>query len=92
MFEGNYHGSDDYFLWSATARRMWQALETLHMTVYFNPEPRDAYKRAGLRGGWMGYFASRSAALAIASAHQNRPLPAGTQALPVCRPICRCTR
>jgi len=46
-----------------TARRMWRALETLHMTVYFNPEPRDAYRRAGLRGGWMGYFASRSAAM-----------------------------
>jgi hypothetical protein len=46
---------------SGMARRMWQALETLHMTVYFAPEPRDAYRRAGLRGGWMGYFASRSA-------------------------------
>jgi hypothetical protein len=46
-----------------TARRMWRALETLHMTVYFSPEPRDAYRRAGLRGGWMGYFASRSAAM-----------------------------
>jgi hypothetical protein len=42
---------------------MWRALETLHMTVYFAPEPRDAYRRAGLRGGWMGYFASRSAAM-----------------------------
>jgi hypothetical protein len=48
---------------SGTARAMWRALETLHMTVYFNPEPRDAYRRAGLRGGWMGYFASRSAAM-----------------------------
>ena len=48
---------------SATARRMWQALEVLHMTVYFAPEPRDAFRRAGLRGGWMGYFASRSAAM-----------------------------
>jgi hypothetical protein len=48
---------------SAMARRMWQGLETLHMTVYFNPEPRDAYRRAGLRGGWMGYFASRAAAM-----------------------------
>lgn len=48
---------------SGTARRMWQVLETLHMTVYFAPEPRDAYRRAGLRGGWMGYFASRSAAM-----------------------------
>jgi hypothetical protein len=45
------------------AREMWRALETLHMTVYFNSEPRDAYRRAGLRGGWMGYFASRAAAM-----------------------------
>ena len=48
---------------SGMARRMWRALETLHMTVYFAPEPREAYRRAGLRGGWMGYFASRSAAM-----------------------------
>jgi hypothetical protein len=48
---------------SPLARRMWRALEPLHMTVYFSPEPRDAYRRAGLRGGWMGYFASRSAAM-----------------------------
>ncbi|HEV2825272.1 MAG TPA: hypothetical protein VG035_08705 [Actinomycetota bacterium] len=48
---------------SGTARRMWQVLETLHMTVYFSPEPRDAYRQAGLRGGWMGYFASRAAAM-----------------------------
>ena len=47
----------------AAARRMWQALETLHMTVYWAPEPPEAYRRAGLRGGWMGYFASRSAAM-----------------------------
>jgi hypothetical protein len=47
----------------ATARRMWRMLETLHMTVYFAPEPREAYRRAGLRGGWMGYFASRAAAM-----------------------------
>ena len=33
------------------ARRMWQALETLHMTVYWAPEPSEAYRRAGLRGG-----------------------------------------
>jgi hypothetical protein len=56
-------GADTAAGGSAVARRMWQALETLHMTVYFAPEPRDAYRRAGLRGGWMGYFASRSAAM-----------------------------
>jgi hypothetical protein len=47
----------------AMARRMWQALEALHMTIYWAPEPPEAYRRAGLRGGWMGYFASRSAAM-----------------------------
>ena len=52
---------------SGMARRMWRALETLHMTVYFAPEPREAYRRAGLRGGWMGYFASRSAAMAASA-------------------------
>jgi hypothetical protein len=48
---------------SGIAREMWRALETLHMTVYWASEPRDAYRRVGLRGGWMGYFASRSAAM-----------------------------
>ena len=28
---------------------MGQALEVLHMTVYFAPEPRDAFRRSGLR-------------------------------------------
>jgi len=41
------------------ARRMWRALEPLHMTVYFSPEPRDAYRRAGLRGGWGAYCVPR---------------------------------
>lgn len=31
--------------------------------VYFSPEARPQYDAAGLRGGWMGYFASRSAAM-----------------------------
>ncbi len=33
------------------------------MLVYFAPEAPDVYKAAGLRGYWMGYFASRSAAM-----------------------------
>lgn len=45
---------------------MWQLLEPLHAVVYFAPETRDAYARAGLKGGWMGYFASRAAALGAA--------------------------
>jgi len=45
------------------ARRMWWALEPYHAMVYFAPEARAAYGDAGLKGGWMGYFASRSAAM-----------------------------
>jgi len=46
---------------SALARRAWTVFEPVHAIVYFAPETRAAYEAAGLRGGWMGYFASRSA-------------------------------
>jgi hypothetical protein len=49
------------------ARRMWPAFETYHAHVYFVPEAAEAYRKLGLKGGWMGYFASRSAALGAAS-------------------------
>ena len=49
------------------ARRMWPAFETYHAHIYFVPEAAEAYRRLGLKGGWMGYFASRSAALGPAS-------------------------
>jgi len=49
------------------ARRMWPAFETYHAHVYFVPEAAEAYRTLGLKGGWMGYFASRSAALGPAS-------------------------
>ena len=42
---------------------MWQLLEPIHAVVYFAPEARAAYTEAGLKGGWMGYFASRAAAM-----------------------------
>jgi len=45
------------------SRRMWKLLEPVHAVVYFAPEAKAAYAEAGLRGGWMGYFASRSAAM-----------------------------
>ncbi|HEV7679983.1 MAG TPA: hypothetical protein VGQ42_15575 [Candidatus Dormibacteraeota bacterium] len=45
------------------ARRAWTCYEPVHALVYFAPEKKDAYDAAGLRGGWMGYFASRSAAM-----------------------------
>ncbi len=44
-------------------RAMWKALEPYHAMIYFAPEARAAYSEAGLKGYWMGYFASRSAAL-----------------------------
>ena len=49
------------------ARRMWPAFETYHAHIYFVPEAAAAYRRLGLKGGWMGYFASRAAALGLAS-------------------------
>jgi hypothetical protein len=45
------------------ARRMWQLLEPYHAVVYFAPESREELTAAGLKGGWMGYFASRAAPL-----------------------------
>lgn len=45
----------------AVARRLWRTLEPCHAVVYFAPEARQAYAAAGLKGGWMGYFASRAA-------------------------------
>ncbi|HLU56200.1 MAG TPA: hypothetical protein VKZ81_12120 [Pseudonocardia sp.] len=44
-------------------RELWRLLEAVHAVVYFAPEARDVYGELGLRGFWMGYFASRSAAL-----------------------------
>jgi len=48
------------------ARRLWPAFETYHAHVYFVPEAAEAYRELGLKGGWMGYFASRSAEWAAA--------------------------
>jgi hypothetical protein len=50
------------------ARRMWIVLEPVHAMIYFAPEAREAYVTAGLKGYWMGYFASRAAALGPVSA------------------------
>jgi hypothetical protein len=49
------------------ARTLWPAFETIHATVYFAPEAPEAYRALGLKGGWMGYFATRSAAMGAAS-------------------------
>lgn len=46
-----------------TSRALWSAIENLHGGVYFAPESKARYEAIGLKGYWMGYFASRSAAL-----------------------------
>lgn len=51
-----------------SARRMWPAFETYHAHIYFAPEAVEAYRDLGLKGGWMGYFATRGAALGAAPA------------------------
>ena len=43
------------------ARRIWQLLESLHAVTYFADECRQANVNVGLKGFWMGYFASRAA-------------------------------
>ena len=50
----------------AYARRLWPAFKTYHAHVYFVPEAAEAYRELGLKGGWMGYFASRPAEWAAA--------------------------
>jgi hypothetical protein len=45
------------------ARRLWNAIEPIHATVYFAPEPADAMRALGLRSWWMGYVAGRVAPL-----------------------------
>lgn len=47
----------------STSRDAWLHFEPIHALIYFAPEKENGFKSAGLKGGWMGYFASRSAAL-----------------------------
>ena len=48
-------------------RQLWGVLEPYHAMVYFAPEAMENYRAAGLKGFWMGYFASRSAAFGPAT-------------------------
>ncbi len=45
------------------SRALWRMLEFLHSTVYYAPERPEIYAELGFKGGWMGYFATRSGAL-----------------------------
>ena len=47
----------------ARARALWWALEPYHAVVYFAPDAKSTYEAIGLKGFWMGYFASRAAPL-----------------------------
>jgi hypothetical protein len=44
-------------------RSFWHAVETIHHVVYFSPDAKAAFEAVGLKGTWMGYFASRAVAL-----------------------------
>lgn len=46
-----------------TSRALWSAIETLHGGIYFAEDAKSRYSAIGLKGYWMGYFASRSAVL-----------------------------
>jgi len=48
------------------AERCWRALDTLHVPVYFAPEPSEGYAELGIRPR-AGYFVSRSAAMGAVS-------------------------
>jgi hypothetical protein len=41
----------------------WRSIEAIHDVVYFAPDTKQRYEAIGLKGYWMGYVASRSAAL-----------------------------
>ncbi|HEY8545720.1 MAG TPA: hypothetical protein VIL36_11755 [Acidimicrobiales bacterium] len=44
-------------------RDLWRLLEAVHGVVYFAPDARARFDAVGLKGFWMGYFASRAAPL-----------------------------
>ena len=45
----------------------WRSVEALNNFVYLVPEAARHYTSIGLKGSWMGYFASRSAPMGAAS-------------------------
>ena len=48
-------------------RAFWRSIQAVHDVVYFAPDAKQRYESLGLKGYWMGYVASRSAALGAAS-------------------------
>jgi hypothetical protein len=45
------------------ARQLWELLEPVHGVVYFAADATERFGAVGTKGFWMGYFASRAAAL-----------------------------
>jgi Helix-turn-helix family len=45
------------------ARILWWGIEPYHAVVYFAPDAKANFEAGGLKGFWMGYFASRAAPL-----------------------------
>jgi hypothetical protein len=41
----------------------WRSIEAVHDVVYFSSDTKQRYEAIGLKGYWMGYLASRSAAV-----------------------------
>jgi hypothetical protein len=54
---------------TVAARRGWPLYEQVHAIAYFTPDIRQATDAIGLKGGWMSYFATRSAVLGPAPAN-----------------------
>ncbi|WP_283514790.1 hypothetical protein [Streptomyces sp. H10-C2] len=50
------------------ARALWLRTEPLHAVVYYDTQCREMGRSLGLKGYWMGYFATRSAPLGPARA------------------------
>ncbi len=49
------------------SRAFWRSIEAIHDVVYFAPDAKERYEALGLKGYWMGYVASRSAAVGTPS-------------------------
>ncbi|MCW2770495.1 MAG: hypothetical protein JWR27_1928 [Aeromicrobium sp.] len=49
------------------SRAFWRAVEAIHGVVYFAPDTKERFEAVGLKGYWMGYVSSRSAALGTPS-------------------------
>lgn len=51
------------------SRNFWKATASIHHVVYAHPSANERFTSLGLKGGWMPYFASRSAPLGEPGPH-----------------------